>query len=344
MRHSRGTTIGTARGLALAAALAALAAPALAREVFKVATLAPQGSVWDTSLREMGASWTRDTGGGVELRVYPGGVAGDESDVVRKMRIGQFQGAALTSTGLSEIDPAFQVFAIPMFFESWDEVHHVLEVLRSDLETRLAAKGYVLVLWGHGGWVHLFSRQPIRTLDDLKKQKLFVWAGDDALVQRWRQQGYQPVALAATDVTMGFQTGMIDVIPTTPIAALTLQWFRQTPYMQGFGLAPLVGGVVIQRAAWEKVPAAEREKLVAAARTAQGRLAAEVPRQDVQAVEQMKARGLTVVEVDDAQRMIWRRAADDFAGHDGQSMVPPEVLAATRAALAAFRSGKGAAR
>jgi TRAP-type C4-dicarboxylate transport system substrate-binding protein len=340
----RKATGRTARALTTAAALAALAAPATGREVFKVATLAPQGSVWDTSLREMGATWTRDTAGGVELRVYPGGVAGDESDVVRKMRIGQFQGAALTSTGLSEIDPAFQVFAIPMFFESWDEVHHVLEALRPELERRLAARGYVLVLWGHGGWVHLFSRQPIRTLDDLKKQKLFVWAGDDALVQRWRQQGYQPVALAATDVTMGFQTGMLDVIPTTPIAALSLQWFRQTPYMQGLGLAPLVGGVVIQRAAWEKVPEAEREKLAAAALAAQGKLAVEVPRQDDQAIAQMKTRGLTVVEVDEAQKMIWRRAADDFAGRDGQSAAPPEVLAATRAALAAFRAGKGAAR
>ncbi|MBP1641946.1 MAG: dicarboxylate transporter-DctP subunit [Acidobacteria bacterium] len=343
MRERKRTTGGASCALA-AAAIVALAAPAAAREVFKVATLAPQGSVWDTSLREMGATWARDTAGGVELRVYPGGVAGDESDVVRKMRIGQFQGAALTVAGLAEIDPAFQVFAIPMFFESWEEVHHVLAELRPELERRLAAKGYVLVLWGHGGWVHLFSRQPIRTLDDLKKQKLFVWAGDDGLVQRWRQQGYQPVALSATDVTMGFQTGMIDVIPTTPIAALSLQWFRQTPYMQGLGLAPLVGGVVIQRAAWEKVPAAEREKLAAAALVAEGRLAAEVPRQDTQAIEQMKARGLSVVEVEEAQRMIWRRAADDFAGRDGQSAAPPEVLAATRAALTAFRSGKGGAR
>lgn len=323
---------------------AAVAAPARAGEVFKVATLAPQGSVWDSSLREMGAAWSRDTGGGVELRVYPGGVAGDESDVVRKMRIGQFQGAALTSTGLSDLDPAFRVFAIPMFFESWDEVHHVLGVLRPDLERRLAEKGYQLVLWGHGGWVHLFSRQPIRALDDLRKQKLFVWAGDDALVQRWRQQGFQPVALAATDATMGFQTGMIDVIPTTPLAALTLQWFRQARYMQGLGLAPLVGAVVVQRAAWEKVAAPERAKLAAAAAATEVKLAAEVPRQDAQAVEQMKARGLTVVEIDDAQRRAWHEAAESFAGGEDQGAVPGDVLAATRAALAAYRGARGGAR
>ncbi len=211
LRASRFTLV-LAAGLLAAAA----ATPAAAKDVLKLATLAPQGSVWDNALREMGARWTKESAGAVELRIYPGGVAGDEADVVRKIRIGQFQGAALTVTGLAEIDSAFAAFEIPMLFESWDEVDRVLAKLRPELERRLAEKGYVLLLWGHGGWVHLFSRQPIRGVDDLKKQKLFVWAGDDAQVQQWRKNGFQPVALAATDVAMGFQTRMIDVLPTTP--------------------------------------------------------------------------------------------------------------------------------
>lgn len=332
----------TLAALALAWVLGATAAPG--KEIFKVATLAPQGSIWDTTLREMGAAWSKSTGGAVELRVYPGGVAGDESDVVRKMRIGQFQGAALTVTGLAALDPAFGVFQIPLFFESWDEVNAVLARLAPDLERRLEEKGFVLVLWGHGGWVHLFSRQPIRTLDDLKRQKLFVWAGEDALVQLWRRNGYQPVALAATDVTMGFQTGMIDAVPTTPIAALSLQWFRQTPYMQELGLAPLVGGVVIQKAAWERVPAADRERLLAAAQVAEATLAREVPRQDDAAVEQMKVRGLTVVAVPADQVPLWRKAAEDFAGQAREGATPPDVLQATRDAMAAFRAARGASR
>ena len=346
MSMSRRASYGSiaVRVVALAAALGVAAAPAAAGEILKMATLAPQGSIWDTTLREMGAAWSKQTAGAVELRVYPGGVAGDESDVVRKMRIGQFQGAALTVTGLAELDPAFGVFQIPLFFESWDEVNAVLERLGPDLERRLEAKGYVLVLWGHGGWVHLFSRQPVRTLDDLKKQKLFVWAGDDGLVQLWRRNGYQPVALAATDVTMGFQTGMIDAVPTTPIAALSLQWFRQTPYMQALGLAPLVGGVVIQKAAWERIPAADRAGLLGAARAAEATLAREVPRQDDAAVEQMKTRGLSVVEMPADQVPVWRRAAEDFASQAREGTAPPEVLQAAREALAAYRAGKGAPR
>ena len=280
------------RVVALAAALGVAAAPAAAREILKMATLAPQGSIWDTTLREMGAAWSKQTAGAVELRVYPGGVAGDESDVVRKMRIGQFQGAALTVTGLAELDPAFGVFQIPLFFESWEEVNAVLERLGPDLERRLEAKGYVLVLWGHGGWVHLFSRQPVRTLDDLKKQKLFVWAGDDGLVQLWRRNGYQPVALAATDVTMGFQTGMIDVVPTTPIAALSLQWFRQTAVHDGPRHRAAARRDRDHEEGLGRLSAADRDEAARRrSHDAEGP-AAEIPKQDAQAVTQWRTGSL----------------------------------------------------
>ncbi len=335
MRHTR-TKIGA---ILLLAAFGAAPRPAAAAEVVKIATLAPQGSLWDTTLREMGARWTKQTAGRVELRIYPGGVAGDESDVVRKMRIGQFQGGALTVVGLTELDPAFRVFQIPMFFESWDEVGRVLDRIRPELESRLRERGYELLLWGNGGWVHLFSREPIRTVGDLKQQKMFVWAGDDSQVQRWSRNGFHPVALAATEVTMGFQTGMIDVVPTTPIAALTMQWFRQTKYMQGLGLAPLIGAVVVQTSAWQKISSADRELLLAAAADAEAKLDREVPRQDDEAIEQMKARGLEVIEVSDAERATWRKAAEDFAIEARESAVPPDILQAAREVLAAARRG-----
>lgn len=337
-RGKPGDRVGARRAAAAVALALALAAPAAAKEVLKLATLAPQGSVWDTTLRTMGAEFAKTSGGAVELRLYPGGVAGDEADVVRKMRLGQFQGAALTVTGLAEIEPAFALFHLPMLFDSWAEVDHVLAELGPELERRLEAKGYTLLLWGHGGWVHLFSRQPIRDVADLKRQKLFAWAGDDAGVQSWRQRGYQPVPLAATDVTMGFQTGMIDVVPTTPIAALSLQWFRQTPYMQGLGMAPLVGGVVVRLDAWRKIPEPVRGGFAAAIAAAERTFAVEVPKQDAGAVEQMKARGLSVVELDDAQRAEWRREAEEFARAARQGAVPPEILERARAALAALRA------
>ena len=334
---------GTRRGAILGALLLLLTDREAAAQTLKLATLAPQGSIWDQTIRVMGDQWAKETAGRVQLKVYAGGVAGDETDALRKTRAGQFQGLAITVAGLSEIEPAFNVFQIPMYFESFEELYFVLAKLRPELEARLASKGYVLLHWGHGGWIHLFSRQPIRTLADLKAQKLFVWAGDDATVRSWRKSGYQPVPLAATDILLGFQTKMIDVVPTTPIAALSLQWYRQTPHMMGLGLAPLVGGVVVTKGAWEKIPAADRETLLAAARGAEKKLEREVPLQDRGAIEQMRQRGLTDNDPSVEQQKSWREEAARFAGLARDGRVPPEVLQAVESAVAEYRKGQGAA-
>jgi TRAP-type C4-dicarboxylate transport system substrate-binding protein len=332
-------TRGSALALAVALTIGASAARGAGKDVLKFATLAPQGSVWDTGLREMGAAWSKATAGRVELRLYPGGVAGDEADVVRKIRIGQFQGAALTVTGLAELDPSFRVFHLPMLFASWEELAAVLAGMRPELERRLEAKGFVLLSWGHGGWVHLFSRTPIRTVDDLKKVKLFVWAGDDAQVQQWRRNGYQPVPLAATDVTMGFQTQMIDVVPTTPIAALTLQWFRQAPNMLALGLAPLVGAVVVTKPSWDGAAGTEREALRAAAAALEARLAREVPKTDAASIEQMQGRGLVVNKVSTEEEARWRAAAEAFSREAREGGVPKEILDQVRTLIGAHRKG-----
>src|SRR5262245_47066475 len=143
----------------LLAGLASAPRPAGAQAaVVKLATLVPEGSVWDKALRDMGAEWASATQGRVALRVYPGGVAGDEPDVVRKMRIGQLQAAAITTAGLASIDPAFNVFNVPMFFTSYPELFSTLDKLEPVLKQRLEAKGFVLLSWGHGGWVYFFTK------------------------------------------------------------------------------------------------------------------------------------------------------------------------------------------
>ncbi|MCP4662125.1 MAG: hypothetical protein GY856_42525 [bacterium] len=327
----------------LACTLGLLPSPAGARTLVKMATLVPDGSVWDKILKDMGAEWQEATGGEVTLRIYAGGVAGDEPDVVRKMRIGQLHAAAITVAGLSEIDSGFEIFEIPMFFESYDELFYVLDKMRPILEKRLEAKGYVLLNWGHGGWVHLFSKKPVRQVDDLKTQKLFTWAGDDAMIQLWRRHGFQPVALAATDIMTGLQTGMINALATTPLLSLSLQYFRQTPYMQELGLAPLVGATVITERAWKKMSPEVQKKLRTAALTTEKRLMEEIPDQDARAVEQMTQRGLTVIEVSDEVVAEWRAKAEEFAVYKRENMEATELLDMARRERDAFRARRAAA-
>lgn len=316
------------------------AAAQAAPTVVKMATLVPEGSVWDKALKDMGAQWKDASGGAVELRIYAGGVAGDEPDVVRKMRVGQLHAAALSVTGLIAIDKGFEIFQIPFFFASWEELYYVLEKLRPELEKRLEAKGYVFLQWGHGGWVHLFSRQPVTSVEDLQKQKIFTWAGNDMMVELWRRAKFQPVALAATDILTGLQTGMIDVIPTPPLAALTLQWFRTTPNMLGEGLAPLIGATVISQKTWNSLTPEVRAKLLALAKQTDARLATEIPQQDKQAIEQMKQRGLTVTAIGSGARAAWQKTADDMANGVRDTVGDKALLEMAIAARTEFRTKK----
>ena len=330
------------RPLALSTLFVTLAAsPLAAATTLKLATLVPEGSIWDKELKGMGQAWERSTEGRVELRIYPGGVAGGEDDVLRKMRIGQLQAATLTVVGLSEIDPGFQVFSIPRFYRSYDELFHVCDALTPMFRERLEAKGYVLLNWGHAGWVQLFTKKPARTPEDLRDLKLFTSAGSPQMVQWWKRNGYNPVPLSSTDIMTGLQTGMIEALPTTPLAALTLQWYRATPYMLDLGIAPLVGATIVSAPAWKKLSAEDQRALLAEAQGVEERLEASVPDQDRKAIAEMEKRGLVLTRPEGAeQEKAWSEEAEQFAATMRELMVPEDVFAAARKALEAFRAGE----
>ena len=308
----------------------------------KLATLIPEGSIWDKALREMGDQWKRDTEGRVSLRIYAGGVAGNESDILRKMRIGQLHAAALTVAGLEDIDPAFGVLSMPLFYESFDEYLYVLDGLSSELRAKLEAKDYVLLHWGHGGWVRFFSREPIRGMDDLRRQKIFVTAGADRMFAIWKDNGFKPVALAPTDIMTGFQTGMIDVLATPPLAALSLQWFRQAKFMQASGLAPLSGATVVARSAWDRIDEADRKKLLEDAEAYEKRQRAEIPEQEQIAIDEMVKRGLTVTPADESAE--WQTTATRLAESMRGSLVPREFYDMAVKLRDEFRSRSSLAR
>lgn len=306
----------------------------------KLATVVPDGSVWDKSLKKMGADWSQATGGRVSLTVFSGGSQGDESTVLRKIRLNALQGASLTVVGLAGIDPAFNIFNVPFFFQSYDELNAVVEKLTPMLRQRLEAKGYVLVHWGHGGWLQLFSKTPVHSVADLKALNLYTSAGDDRMTQWYKANGYHPRAMAMTDILTGLTTGMLDAVPTTSLAALAFQWYKQTPYMLDVGLTPVVGATVIAKRTWDRISAADRAKLSEIAGGVERQLQVEVPRQDALAVTLMGAQGLKVTRATGPE---WRQEADALARTMRGEMVPADVFDLATRERDAFRQRKAAA-
>ena len=307
------------------ACLLALAGPAAA-QTLKLATLVPEGSVWDKSERDLGAAIQSATGGKIKFQIYPGGVAGDEPDFVRKMRIGQLHGALLSAPGLGDIDPAFYIFHVPLLFENDAEVRHVLDMMRPELGQRLEAKGFVLIHWTNVGWLRFFASKPVANFDDFKKRKQFVW-GTDGRLQKWYQElGLQPVSLSGADVLTGLQTGLIEALPATPLAALSLQWFRPAPYMLDHRFAPLLGALVVSKGAWDKVAATDREAILKLARETEAKLFADIPKQEETALAEMQKRGLTIAKEPAGDAEKWLALGREFQTRYRTHTVPQDVF------------------
>jgi len=319
-------------------AVIALARAPLAQSVpIKLATVVPENSIWDRALKQMAADWKQASGDRVALTVFSGGSQGDENTVLRKMRLDALQAASLTVVGLGAIDPAFNVFNVPFFFDSYDELNAVVERLTPTLRQRVEAKGFVLLNWGHGGWLQVFTKRPVRTVADLKSLKLYTSAGDDRMTQFYKANGYSPRAMAMTDILTGLTTGMIEGLPTPPVAALAFQWNRQTPYMLDIGLAPVVGATVINRKTWLRIPEADRTTLQAAADAVEKRLQGDVPKQDALAMAMMQQQGLTVTKAEGPE---WRKEAETLAATMRGEMVPRDIFDLAVKERDAFRQRK----
>jgi TRAP-type C4-dicarboxylate transport system substrate-binding protein len=311
---------------------------AVAGVTIKMATLAPEGSTWHKGLRKMGEEWKELSGGEVELKIYAGGVVGNETVMLRKMRIGQLHGGAMTNLGLLEIDPGPQVINTPMLIRSYPELDHVMATMGPKFEKTIEENGYVVLSWGDAGWAHLFSKQPLTDPDDVGQLKIFAWEGDPGAVEMYRKGGFKPVVVAATDILPSLQSGLLDSFPSSPLAALAMQWFGLTPNMLDIPWAPLMGAVIVKKEAWEAIPADIRPKLLASARRVSAEIQGQIRKQDGKAVEVMKKYGLKVNSVDDATRARWIKKSEAIYPIVREKIVPADVFDETKRLVDEYRS------
>lgn len=323
---------------ALAALLALLSAAALPALTIKLGTVAPANSPWDLVLRRLAADWSRISDGEVELKIFPGGIAGDEPDMIRKMRIGQLHAATLTAGSLNDIYPGMLALASPMLIRNDAEMLAVLGELAPFFEQQLEERGFVALMWSPIGWVKFFARQPLRTLDDLRRQTLWIGDAGAAEIRAWQQAGFDVVALPLTEVTTALQSGMIDAYLSSPLAAAAFQWFGLAPHMNDLRLAPLYGALVISKRVWERIPERIRPRLRAVAHAAGERLSASAHEQDDLAVHVMRAHGLQVYEATAALEQEWQDTVRrEFQGLIG-AVIDPAAYQLVTETVAAYRA------
>jgi TRAP-type transport system periplasmic protein len=305
----------------------------------KIATLAPENSSLMQIFNEMNAELLKETGGKVGFKMYTGFVLGDEEDVLRKVRIGMMHGAVFTVTALTDINPDLRVTLIPFLFNDYGEVDHVFEKLDGEFKKGFSEKGFEILGWPELGFIYFMSREPISGLNDLKGKR--VWAKANMPMARVlvEKAGVSPVAVNSPDVLMALQTNLLDVVYNSPYYALVTQWYTQVKYFTDLPLAYIGGALMIDRKAFERIPAPLRETTRKVCAKHLRRLSEKTRKDSAEAKEIILKRGVSQVVPQAAQVQEFKELSDRAMSDLDPKFLPHDTWDKVKAMLAELRTG-----
>lgn len=328
---------------ALLALLLILALPAQALTL-KVATLAPAGTTWLKEMQAGAQKVAERSEGRLEIKFYPGGVMGNDATVLRKIRIGQLHGGAFTAGGLVSIYPDAQIYGLPFLLRSYAEVDALRERYDAELLQGFAARGWVAVGLSEGGFSYLMSQQPVRTVDDLAGQKVWVPEGDEIALAAFQKAGVSPVSLPVPDVYTGLQTQLINTVTNSPSGAIALQWHTGVKYLTDVPLSYILGTMIFSDKALARVAAADIAILKEEMGQAFERLDV-INRQDNRAAREALAQlGIQAVAPGGSELARWQAVADAaIADLRDDALYTPALYDRIRATLQTLRSAQATA-
>jgi TRAP-type C4-dicarboxylate transport system substrate-binding protein len=326
-------------------AIAALSGPVSAGPegkpavLIKFATLAPEGSAWMKTMRQLDMDVREATQNRLGFKFYSGGVQGDEKDVLRKIRNGQLHGGGFTGYGLGSIAPAVRVLELPFMFENRDEIDFVRREMDSRFTALFKEQHMVFLGWADVGFINLFSNAPIRSPGDLQNLKMWIWSGDQLAELFFKAFGISPIPLSVPDVLTSLQMGVIDAVYSSPLACVATQWYTRVKFMTDIPITHSVGAVLVSEQALRSVSAEDAAALLRLSRSLLGELNEKTRVQNIEAVDVMKKEGIEIVLVNDAARATFF-ATGKNAWSDGiGKLYPKELLDRVTALLAEYRSG-----
>jgi TRAP-type C4-dicarboxylate transport system substrate-binding protein len=224
----------------------------------RIATLAPGNSQWMRDMVAGGERIRELTNGRVTLKFRAGGVAGSDAQVLRKIRIGDLQGGALTAGGLASVYPGLNTYGIPLIFESLEEVDYVRARLDEKLAAGLEKAGFVSFGFSEGGFSNLMSNFPVSHVDELRRRKIWVPDNDPISYEVLEALRLAPVPLELSDALLGLRRGLVDVVAASPVAALVLQWHTEVRFRTELPLSYSMGVFAIARDVFYSLSASDQ--------------------------------------------------------------------------------------
>ena len=265
----------------------------------------PRNSDWGRALDRLAAEWQRVTNNEVRVVINHDGREGGESTMLSSLSSDSIQVALFSSAGLSEICPPVMTLSVPFLIRNEAELDRVLDDVKPILESRVR-NDLVVIAWAKGGWVYVFSKEPVFTPDDLRRQRLGTSPELREINQAFRTMGFNLVEGDMNSLGRLLANNRLDAIYMIPAAIVPLQLHRYLSNMLEIPIAPVMGAIVMNRVTWNKISAAHQQEIVRAT----GRIAAEFEasnqRAEVNAINDMSRTGLTLNRLTPAQENIWR--------------------------------------
>jgi len=292
-------------------------------QVIKLGSLAPEGSPWDKALRRIAADWNAVSNGRLRVKVFPGGIAGDEPNMVRKIRINQLQGAAITGVGLGSIVDDIYAVQLPLLIRTTEEMEYVMAEMEPTLNRMLEEKGFKMVAWYLAGWAHLFSKTPAVTPAEVKRLKLQVDYSAPTITQAWKELGFRVVPIASTEVLTALQSDMIEAFLLTPLTAAAMQWFGLAKNMMDLPIAPMIGGIIISERVWNSISDDLKPELLSIVERHLDNLDRETAALEEEALAIMLENGLQINPVTPQVKAQWERVMSE-----GLDLITGKVISA----------------
>ncbi|MDH3354447.1 MAG: TRAP transporter substrate-binding protein DctP [Chromatiales bacterium] len=312
---------------------------------FKIASIAPDGTSWMKQMRKGAKEVKQRTNGRVKFRFYPGGIMGNDKSVLRKIRIGQLHGGALTGGGLSDIYPDSQIYSLPFVFRNLQEVDYVRGKMESQLIKGIDQSGFVSFGISGGGFAYMMSKEPVHSINDLLKSKVWMPEGDNVNRAAFSSFNITPISLPLPDVLTGLQTGLIDTVAASTVGAIALQWHSRVKYLNNTPLLYLYGTMVVKKSKFKKLSVSDQAIVREVMNNVFAKLNTQNRKDNLAAMEALKNQGIEIIDSPTETINRWRTGSAQAMDKLSQEGVfSPAILTTLRKHLSTYRNGKDVAQ
>ena len=308
-----------------------------AKITVKIATIVPKGVLTSKIMQEFIAEVREETKNEVNIKCYWGGVQGDESDVIRKIRLKQLHGGIFSGTSLGQIVPEVRVTELPYLFKSHGEATFVRSQLEDIMKKNFEDHGYVMLGWFNGGFVYLFSNIPVTSFETYKKLKNWLPENESIYEEFCRVLEISPVPLSISDVMTSLSVNLIDTVGMTPFGAIAFRWYLKCKYMNAYPALNVSQVVCVTKEIWDTISHECQKKIKEIARVHIGRTNTVVRDADIRSVELLKKAGISIVPHNPEKMQIYFDAGERTRENLVGKIYSRELLKQTLALIDVYR-------